>query len=218
MVGFANGKAATAVMGAVMMIAYLFTPLMVERTGRRVMLNISAVGVLVCSATLGACLHLHEQSLTNHVTHAVINGSFVTSTTAGPILHPSMDRILAYVAVIATVGYMGSYSLGYGPLPWVLISELIPLRARATVGGVAIFVTWLLTFIVTKSFAPLSTLIGVAGCFWIFSGFSALSLLYVAFLLPETKGRTLEEIEYYFEEGNYPEKANVTIRKTPVVS
>ena len=72
---------------------------------------------------------------------------------------------------------MASYSLGYGPLPWVLISELIPLRARATVGGVAVFLTWLLTFIVTKVFAPLSALIGVAGCFWIFAGFSAVSLV-----------------------------------------
>merc|ERR1712121_207389 len=62
MVGLADGKGATAVMGAVMIVAYLFTPLMVERTGRRVMLNISAIGVLVCSAALGACFYVHENA------------------------------------------------------------------------------------------------------------------------------------------------------------
>ena len=59
----------------------------------------------------------------------------------------------------------------------VLISELIPTRARATVGGVAVFSTWLLTFLVTKAFAPLSRQIGIAGCFWVFAGFSAVSLV-----------------------------------------
>ena len=56
------------------------------------------------------------------------------------------------------------------------------------VGGIAVFMTWLLSFSVTKAFGPLSNAIGVYGCFWLFAGFSALSLVYVAVLLPETKG------------------------------
>ena len=100
-----------------------------------------------------------------------------TLTAPAATSRPPPSAALSYVALISAVCYMASYSLGYGPLPWVLISELIPLRARATVGGVAVFLTWLLTFIVTKVFAPLSALIGVAGCFWIFAGFSAVSLV-----------------------------------------
>ena len=192
MVGLSDGKGATAVMGAVMMVSYAFTPFLVERMGRRVMLNISATGVLLCSATLGACIYLHENNF---------HGSSPTSVDSTNAQH-----IIAYVAVLATVCYMGCYSLGYGPLPWVILSELIPLRARATAGGFAICLTWLLSFVVTKVFAPLSALIGVAGCFWIFTGFSALSIVYVGFLLPETKGKTLEEIEFYFKEGHFPEK------------
>jgi len=207
-VGFSDGKGATAVMGAVMMVAYLFTPLLVERTGRRIMLNISAVGVLICSAILGACLYVREQA--DHMQYMNGTTTTISPTSSDPtIAVVEQNKSVAYVAVIATVGYMGSYSLGYGPLPWVLISELIPLRARATVGGIAIFITWLLTFVVTKAFAPLSALIGVAGCFWIFTGFSALSLAYVGFLLPETKGRTLEEIEFYFAQGKFPDKVKI---------
>jgi len=213
MVGFADGKGATAVMGAVMIVAYLLTPLMVERTGRRVMLVTSAIGVLVCSAILGACFYVHDNAIPVHS----INATMATTTTMSPEARET-DKTVAYVAIIATVGYMGSYSLGYGPLPWVLIAELIPLRARATVGGIAICVTWLLTFVVTKMFVPLSAVVGVAGCFWIFTCFSALSLAYVAFLLPETKGRTLEEIEYYFKEGQFPARSPVKriIRTAPV--
>ena len=214
MVGLADSKGATAIMGAVMIIAYFLTPLMVERTGRRAMLVISAIGVLVCSAILGACFYIHDNATPVHS----VNGTMSTTTTTMSPETAATDKTVAYVAVIATVGYMGSYSLGYGPLPWVLIAELIPLRARATVGGIAICVTWLLTFVVTKMFVPLSAVVGVAGCFWIFTCFSALSLAYVAFLLPETKGRTLEEIEFYFKEGHFPAKSPVkrVIRTAPV--
>lgn len=151
MVGFADGKAATAIMAVVMVVSYAFTPLLVERSGRRIMLNISAAGVLVCSLVLGACFYVHEG----------INGdgsgggssSCPANTTISPAIAAETARsnqLVSYVAVVATIGYMGAYSLGYGPLPWVILSELIPLRARATVGGIAIFLTWGLTFIVTK--------------------------------------------------------------------
>jgi len=197
-------------MGAVMMGAYIFTPFMVKRTGRRIMLNISATGVLICSAVLGACLYAHENAAHLHV----VNGTTIATHSPAVV----SDKTVAYVAVVAAIGYIGSYSLGYGPLPWVILSELIPLRARATVGGVAIFLTWLLTFVVTKAFTPLSMIIGVSGCFWIFTGFGALSIAYVVFLLPETKGRTLEEIEYYFKEGHFPSRTPVkrVVKQAPV--
>jgi len=241
MVGFADGKAATALLGAVTVIAYAFTPLLVERTGRRIMLNISAIGVMISATVLGICFYIHDHPavptptsppvqstmlMSTVTTMASKSRSIVTTAAAAgfnqslptnssspySLLVPSISSTpappvspsLAYVALIATLGYMASYSLGYGPLPWVLISELIPLRARATVGGIAIFLTWGLSFLVTKVFAPLSDCVGVAGCFWIFAGFSALSLVYVALFLPETKGRTLEEIEAYFTDGAFP--------------
>jgi len=249
MVGFSDGRAATALMGAVTVIAYAFTPLLVERTGRRIMLNISAVGVMVSASVLGVCFYIHDQKaaidptpeipatmpiynlttpfhiFSTPMTPANITGaSNLTTTTitpwttASPVAPtvPTHSAAFSYVALISAVSYMASYSLGYGPLPWVLLSELIPLRARATVGGIAVFLTWLLTFFVTKIFAPLSAIIGVAGCFWIFAGFSALSLLYVGFLLPETKGRTLEEIEYYFVAGRFPDHNDLQRRKVRV--
>merc|ERR1712042_281961 len=63
MVGLSNGKAATAVMGAVTVIAYAFTPFLVERTGRRIMLNISAVGVMISATVLGVCFYIHDRDL-----------------------------------------------------------------------------------------------------------------------------------------------------------
>jgi len=249
MVGFSDGRAATALMGAVTVVAYAFTPLLVERTGRRIMLNISAVGVMVSASVLGVCFYIHDQntaidptpempvttpifnlttalhSLTitypysaNITSASNLTTTIATLTTALPTT-PNVrphSATFSYIALVSAVSYMASYSLGYGPLPWVLLSELIPLRARATVGGIAVFLTWLLTFFVTKIFAPLSALIGTAGCFWIFAGFSALSLLYVGFLLPETKGRTLEEIEYYFVAGRFPDHHDLQRRKVRV--
>lgn len=240
MVGFSDGKAATAVMGAVTVLAYALTPLLVERTGRRIMLNISAVGVFISSTALGVCFYIHDENNSSPIltttttsppslnyTSSFSSRNFLSSTAAStvgitttaspppPTTHPTSVAI-SYIALISSLVYMASYSLGYGPLPWVLLSELIPLRARATVGGIAVFLTWLLTFLVTKAFAPLSGLIGVAGCFWIFAGFSALSLIYVGVLLPETKGRSLEEIEYYFAEGRFPDHHDLARRRATI--
>lgn len=213
MVGFPDGRVATALMGATTVISYLATPFLVERTGRRIMLNISAVGVFISATTLGAAFYIHDHAAPSNLTlhtspvHSPVmlfdNMVPQMSTFSAPDMPSSA---VSYMALIAALGMMSAYSLGYGPLPWVLIAELIPLRARATVGGIAVFITWLLSFIVTKLFAPLSAIIGVYGCFWLFASFSALSLVYVATLLPETKGRTLEEIEYYFKEGQFPGK------------
>jgi len=163
---------------------------------------VSSIGTVSTTTALTAA------ATTTTIDPITTAASALNATFAAPAVpsRPLPSAALSYVALISALCYMASYSLGYGPLPWVLISELIPLRARATVGGVAVFLTWLLTFIVTKVFAPISALIGVAGCFWIFAGFSAISLVYVALLLPETKGRSLEEIEHYFTEGHFPDK------------
>lgn len=190
MVKFPDGKVATLILGVVMVIFYCFTPFLVDKAGRRVLMTISAIGISVSAAVLGTTFYI----------------------TDNPI--PDADvSYLPILALAATITYMASYSVGYGPIPWVLMGELIPLQARASVGGVATFVTWSLTFIVTKIFAPLQVVIGAHGVFWIFGGIALLAVVYVHTLLPETKGRTLEDIEFYFKFGKFPEKQTTSRKK-----
>jgi len=181
-VGFPDAKVATAIMGTVMLLGYLFTPFLIEKTGRRRMLTFSGIGVFAGAGILGLTFFL---------------------------LHNDSEADVAYFALAAAVIHMAAYSMGFGPLPWLLMGELIPLQARASVGGLATCLAWSMTFIETKSFLPLCDVIGNYGAFWIFGGSSLFAVLYANTLLPETKGKTLEEIEIYFKEGKFPDKTAV---------
>jgi len=185
-VGFPDEKVATAIMGVVMVLGYLATPWLIEKTGRRVMLSISGLGVFTGAGVLGLTFYL---------------------------LHEDSEANVAYFALIAAVVHMASYSMGFGPLPWLLMGELIPLQARASVGGLATGLTWTMTFIETKSFLPLCDVIGNYGAFWIFGVSSLIAVVYANTLLPETKGKTLEEIETYFKEGQFPDKTKAKKRQ-----
>ena len=75
-------------------------------------------------------------------------------------------------------------------------------------GGISSFFNLTHTFLVIKLFTNLQTLVGMAGTFWIYSVVSVISAVFVMIFLPETKGKTLEEIEAHFRKGNVSDDAN----------
>jgi len=81
------------------------------------------------------------------------------------------------------------------PIPWVIASEIFPTKLRGRAMSVAVMALWLADFVVTQTFPRLNETIGAANTFWIYAFFSLLSVVFVATMVPETKGRTLEEIE-----------------------
>jgi len=95
----------------------------------------------------------------------------------------------------AILVYCASFAMAMGPIPWIVISEIFPGRIRGRAASVGVFMIWVVDNLVTWSFPTFRTLLGSAGTFWIYAGFSLLSMVYVLACLPETKGRTLEEIE-----------------------
>lgn len=100
-----------------------------------------------------------------------------------------------YLAVVALLLYVGCYQVSFGPISWLMVSEIFPLRTR----GRALSVTTLINFgsnaIVALAFAPLQDLVGEANTFVIFGVISVVALAFVVTSVPETKGLTLEEIE-----------------------
>lgn len=87
--------------------------------------------------------------------------------------------------------------LGYGPIPWLLSGELIPLAVRTIGNGVAVTAYSLFAFIIGLTFPMLTSLMYVYVVFWMYALFS-LSGIILGIFLPETRGRTLEEIEKFF--------------------
>lgn len=99
------------------------------------------------------------------------------------------------VAVTALLLYVGCYQVSFGPIGWLMISEIFPLRLRGRGLGLAVLINFAANALVTFAFSPLKALLGAGILFYIFGGIAVLSLVFIFFIVPETKGLSLEEIE-----------------------
>jgi sugar porter (SP) family MFS transporter len=102
---------------------------------------------------------------------------------------------LAIVAIIGLLVYTGSFAIGLGPVFWLLIAEIYPLRIRGAAMSVASMANWGANFVVTISFLTLLSAIGGVGVFFLFGFLTLVALGYFWKKVPETKGRSLQEIE-----------------------
>jgi sugar porter (SP) family MFS transporter len=101
----------------------------------------------------------------------------------------------AYIAIAGLLLYTGSFAVGLGPVFWLLISEIYPVKIRGQAMSVATMANWGANFVVTISFLTLLSAIGSAGTFFLFAGLSIVALAYFQRQVPETKNRSLQEIE-----------------------
>jgi SP family arabinose:H+ symporter-like MFS transporter len=97
--------------------------------------------------------------------------------------------------LIGILGFVGAFAVAMGPIPWIVNSEIFPTKLRGRAMSVAIFCLWFADWVVTQTFPMLREGIGPAKTFWVYAACSLLSTVFVVLMVPETKGRTLEEIE-----------------------
>lgn len=155
--------------GLIRFVMSLVSSLLSKRFGRKPLLCASGVGMTIC--TLGVAGYM----------------SFFT--------HLNLD----FIPLIFVLGYVTFASFGFFVVPWGLISELFPVKVRATMGGVMITWAYICMFFIVKMFPTLLEFFGVSVMFVIYSLFSFAGVLFTIFYLPETFGKTFSEIEAYFE-------------------
>ena len=97
--------------------------------------------------------------------------------------------------LILVVTAIACYAMSLAPVTWVIISEIFPNRIRGAALSIAVFFLWTACFILTYSFPFLNHHLGAAGTFWIYAGICVIGFIFIKTQLPETKGKTLEEIE-----------------------
>ncbi|KAI3450330.1 hypothetical protein Pfo_006995 [Paulownia fortunei] len=100
-----------------------------------------------------------------------------------------------FVAVAALLLYVGCYQISFGPISWLMVSEIFPLRTRGKGISLAVLTNFGSNAIVTFAFSPLKELLGAENLFLLFGAIAVLSLVFVVVSVPETKGLSLEEIE-----------------------
>lgn len=88
-----------------------------------------------------------------------------------------------------------------GPIPWMLMGELFPAETKAVASGVAVMLNWFLVFLVTKTFPMMNTDLGTDTTFWIFAAIMAIATVFTYFFVPETKGKSLQEIQEELQNG-----------------
>lgn len=102
------------------------------------------------------------------------------------------------VALISVLIYIMGFSFGWGPIPWLAMSEIFPTRVRGIASGIVTQVNWLGVFVVIKTFTQLESAFHPDGAYYFYGAVCFISAIFVFFFFPETKGKTLEEIEHLF--------------------
>ena len=103
-----------------------------------------------------------------------------------------------YPVLVLTLCTIACYALSLAPVTWVLISEIFPNRVRGFAVSVSVSALWVASFLLTFTFPILHRILGSARTFWIYAVVCVAGFFFVFWLVPETKGRTLEQIEYEF--------------------
>jgi len=107
---------------------------------------------------------------------------------------------IGWLAIVGLAVYIIFFSPGMGTVPWVINSEIYPLRYRGICGGIASTTVWVSNLIVSQSFLSVIELLGTAWTFLAFGVISCMAIVFVIIFVPETKGVPMEEMEKLLEE------------------
>ncbi|KAM7529711.1 hypothetical protein LguiB_033121 [Lonicera macranthoides] len=173
--GVSSSKAATFGLGAIQVVVTAITTSLVDRSGRRVLLMLST-SVMTVSSLLVAFAFFTEGYISK--------GSH-------------LYNMLGILSLVGLVALVIGFSLGIGAIPWVIMSEILPVSIKSLAGSVATLFNWLTAWVITMT-APLLLAWSSGGTFALYAMVSAFTVVFVKLWVPETKGRTLEEIQFSF--------------------
>ena len=160
---------ATAGIGVVNVLMTIVSMRLIDRVGRRPLLLVGISGMVVTLGVLGLIFHVSGHT-----------------------------GALAWLAVISMMVYVASFAISLGPIFWLLISEIYPLKIRSSTEGLAATFNWGSNLLVTLTFLTLVQALGASRTFWLYGLFAIAAWLFSYYRVPETKGRTLEEIEEFW--------------------
>lgn len=160
----------TIIVGVVNFASTFIATILIDRLGRKVLLYISSVAMTITLALLGAYFYLMSQT--------------------------TLDiSAYSWIPLASFVIYVLGFSFGFGPVPWLMMGEILPAKIRGPAASIATGFNWTCTFIVTTTFPLFKDIFGAYGTFWMFCVVCIVGLIFTIFVVPETKGRSLEDIE-----------------------
>jgi sugar porter (SP) family MFS transporter len=169
----ANGMSpeiSSIIIGLVIFLSSFGTLFLSDRLGRRLLILISLLGVFFTHLAFGIFFYLQSS----------------TEVDVTPI---------SWLPLLSLIVYFVLFVIGIGPLPWTVSSELFPTSVRPYAATLVSCACWTTSFIVTKFFNDLNESIGQGETFWLFGGFCFVAWIFSIFFLPETKGKSFQQIQ-----------------------
>ncbi|XP_051950570.1 solute carrier family 2, facilitated glucose transporter member 6 [Xyrauchen texanus] len=183
-----------ALVGVVRLISVAIAASLMDKAGRKALLFTS--GFLMYVAMLTMTMYTHRTPC-NQGNLTLTEGM---SVTYGASVGPAFDPV-TLIPLISIMVIIFGYAMGWGPITWLLMSEILPLGARGVASGLCVGVSWITAFVLTQLFMLVVDAYGLFVPFLFFCVISVVNIIFTAKCVPETKGRTLEEIENYFRTG-----------------
>uniref|UniRef100_A0A3B3VMQ5 Solute carrier family 2, facilitated glucose transporter member 8 n=1 Tax=Poecilia latipinna TaxID=48699 RepID=A0A3B3VMQ5_9TELE len=181
-----------AIVGAVRLLSVAVAASLMDKAGRKALLYTSSMLMFLSSLTL---------TMISHTTPCPAVNVTAPNSELGNALQASQETALSFVPLISTVVFIFGYAMGWGPITWLLMSEVLPLVARGVASGLCVTVSWVTAFVLTHAFTLLVDAYGLYVPYLMFTVVCVFCLLFNAVCIPETRKRSLEEIENYFRTG-----------------
>ncbi|KFZ57629.1 Solute carrier family 2, facilitated glucose transporter member 6, partial [Podiceps cristatus] len=180
-----------ALVGLVRLFSVVIAAVSMDKAGRKILLFVSAGVMLVSNLTMGLYIHFVPASQNSTVANKTLVSSADLPTT----------NYITLIPLLATMFFIMGYAMGWGPITWLLMSEILPLKARGVASGLCVVVSWLTAFTLTQFFLRVVEAFGLEVPFLFFAVICAGNILFTGCCVPETKGRSLEQIEAFFRTG-----------------
>lgn len=158
------------IMGCVQLGCVLFTPAIVEKGGRKISLIVFSSLMFVSEFTLALFFYLENETDTN-------------------------TKNIFWLPIACLVVFIVGYSCGLGGTPWIIMGETFPVKVKSLASPLVVSSNWVINFAVSQAFVPLNKTIGMAATFWLFSSLCLIVPLFTYFVVPETKGKSFQEIQ-----------------------
>ncbi|KAM6966720.1 solute carrier family 2, facilitated glucose transporter member 6 [Tautogolabrus adspersus] len=183
-----------AIVGAVRLLSVVVAASLMEKAGRKALLYTSSMLMFLSTLTLTMISHNPDCPPGPTPPNITAFSDFSSHNVVG-------DPVSGLLPLICTMVFIFGYAMGWGPITWLLMSEVLPLAARGVASGLCVTVSWLTAFMITHVFTHLEDTYGLYVPYLLFMVVCVLCLLFNAVCIPETRGRSLEEIENYFRTG-----------------
>ncbi|VVC25779.1 Sugar/inositol transporter,Major facilitator superfamily domain,Major facilitator, sugar transporter- [Cinara cedri] len=164
-----SSNTSTIIVGVMAVLSTYFSTLVIDRLGRKILLLYSVVAM--------------------GITTFLIGGFFYAKDTFYDV------SSIGYVPLVSLCVFIVMFSIGFGPIPWMMMGEIFPTQIKGIASSIVCMSNWFFVFLVTKFYSSLVSAIFIYNTFWLFTLFCVVGTFFVIYFVPETKGKTIDEIQ-----------------------